>query len=106
MNFKEILINKKFYFNLKLIYETKLLLINFMNNLTGMNFYKTQNKPKLISNLANQYNENDLRSSSAIDQRVHSVGKRVGYEDKVNIAIPKILKNKINYVGLDIVKNI
>jgi hypothetical protein len=38
-----------------------------------------------------------------MDQRVHSVGKRVGYEDKITIGMPKILKNKINYVGLDVV---
>lgn len=74
-----------------------------MNNLTGMNFYKTQNKPKLVSNLNNQYNDNDLRSSSAIDHRVHSVGKRVNYEDKFMVSMPKFLKNKVNYVGLDVV---
>lgn len=76
-----------------------------MNNLTGMNFHKSLNKPKLISNPANTYIDNDLRSSSAVDPKVHSVGKRVGYEEKLATAMPKILKNKINFIGLDVVYN-
>lgn len=74
-----------------------------MNNVTGMNFYKTQNKQNIVTNSANQFNNNDLRSSSAYDQRVHSVGKRVGIEDKLLIGIPKYLRNKVNFANLDIV---
>ena len=76
-------------------------------NLTGMNFYKSQNRPKqLLSNII-QNNNNDLRSSSAFDQkRFHnSPNKRNTIDDHVNKIfnfMPKQLK-KVNIANLDIV---
>ena len=76
-----------------------------MNNVSGMNFYKNQNKHKLVQNLNNNMNDFDIRSSSAIDTRVNSLGKKGGVDDKIVIGIPKLFRNKFSHGSLDIVKS-
>ena len=74
-----------------------------MNNLTGSNFFKAA-KPKFTNTFTSQ--TGDFRSSSAYDQRFHSVGKRVGYDDKLQTGMPKVLKTKVNVGNYDIVRYI